>query len=150
MGGRLLVLAGKIGKPIVSKLGTTPQRWTAASINFLTQDEMRRLLDAMPVRLAEHNRLAAPVAQLEIRAIIHAGELVLDGQGGAGEQVNLAFRLLDSEPLRKCLTASTGPLVVGVSDQPIYQQVVRHHHMGLDPTVFEAVARTARTLGYVW
>jgi integrase len=28
-------------------LGTTPQRWTAATINFLTQDEMRRLLDAI-------------------------------------------------------------------------------------------------------
>jgi hypothetical protein len=29
------------------KLGTTSQRWTAASINFLTQDEMRGLLDAI-------------------------------------------------------------------------------------------------------
>jgi type 1 fimbriae regulatory protein FimB len=28
-------------------LGTTPQRWTAATINFLTQDEMRRLFDAI-------------------------------------------------------------------------------------------------------
>ena len=30
-----------------TQLGTTPQRWTAATINFLTQDEMRRLLDAI-------------------------------------------------------------------------------------------------------
>jgi hypothetical protein len=29
-------------------LGTTRPRWTAASINFLTQDEMRRLLDGIP------------------------------------------------------------------------------------------------------
>jgi site-specific recombinase XerD len=28
-------------------LGTTPKRWTAATINFLTQDETRRLLDAI-------------------------------------------------------------------------------------------------------
>jgi site-specific recombinase XerD len=31
----------------LSRLGTRPQRWTAATINFLTQDEMRRLLDAI-------------------------------------------------------------------------------------------------------
>jgi integrase len=29
------------------QLGTTRPRWTAASINFLTQDETRRLLDAI-------------------------------------------------------------------------------------------------------
>jgi type 1 fimbriae regulatory protein FimB len=31
----------------LSQSGRTPQRWTAASINFLTQDEMRRLLSAI-------------------------------------------------------------------------------------------------------
>jgi site-specific recombinase XerD len=31
-----------------SPLGTTRSRWTAASINFLTQDELRRLLDGIP------------------------------------------------------------------------------------------------------
>jgi type 1 fimbriae regulatory protein FimB len=34
-------------KPSQEKLGTTSQCWTAATINFLTQDEMRRLLDAI-------------------------------------------------------------------------------------------------------
>jgi integrase len=29
-------------------MSTTHTRWTAASINFLTQDEMRRLLDTIP------------------------------------------------------------------------------------------------------
>jgi hypothetical protein len=34
----------------LEKVGTTPKRparWTAASINFLTQDELRRLLDVI-------------------------------------------------------------------------------------------------------
>jgi site-specific recombinase XerD len=31
----------------ILKLGTTHTRWTAASINFLTQDEMRRLFDVI-------------------------------------------------------------------------------------------------------
>jgi len=31
----------------LSRLGTTSQRWTAASINFLAQDEIRRLFDAI-------------------------------------------------------------------------------------------------------
>ena len=30
-----------------TSLGTTPPRWTAASVDFLTQDEMRRLLGAI-------------------------------------------------------------------------------------------------------
>jgi hypothetical protein len=37
-------------KPIpkqLTPLGTIPQRWTAATINFLTEDERRRLLDAI-------------------------------------------------------------------------------------------------------
>jgi len=34
-------------KRTTQKLGTTPRRWTAATINFLTQDEMRRLLDVI-------------------------------------------------------------------------------------------------------
>jgi site-specific recombinase XerD len=35
-------------KRVTQGLGTTPKRWTAASINFLTQDEMRRLLECTP------------------------------------------------------------------------------------------------------
>jgi site-specific recombinase XerD len=31
-----------------TQLSTTRPRWTAASINFLTQDELRRLLDVIP------------------------------------------------------------------------------------------------------
>jgi integrase len=34
-------------KRTTQRLGVTPKRWTAASINFLTQDEMRRLLSAI-------------------------------------------------------------------------------------------------------
>jgi site-specific recombinase XerD len=34
-------------KRITQRLDVTPKRWTAASINFLTQDEMRRLLSAI-------------------------------------------------------------------------------------------------------
>ncbi len=34
-------------KQATQGLGTTPQRWTAATINFLTQDETRRLFDAI-------------------------------------------------------------------------------------------------------
>jgi site-specific recombinase XerD len=34
-------------KRTTQQLGTTRTRWTAASINFLTQDEMRRLLSAI-------------------------------------------------------------------------------------------------------
>src|SRR6266511_6170525 len=34
-------------KRTTQTLGTTPRRWTAATINFQTQDEMRRLLDVI-------------------------------------------------------------------------------------------------------
>jgi integrase len=34
-------------KRTTQRSGVTPKRWTAASINFLTQDEMRRLLSAI-------------------------------------------------------------------------------------------------------
>src|SRR6266511_2635045 len=46
----MAVFRQPLKRAIMSGMETTPQptgRWTAASINFLTQDEMRRLLDVI-------------------------------------------------------------------------------------------------------
>jgi hypothetical protein len=106
-----------------------------------TAKVVRAVLDQLPAALAEHNRLSAEAVQLRARAVIHAAHVLLDDQGPASREVDLAFRLLDSAPLRERLRQATGPLVVGVSDD-IYRQVVRNRHLGLDPSAFQAVEIT--------
>jgi hypothetical protein len=70
--------------------------------------------------------------------------MLRDDQGIVGEQVNLAFRLLDSDALRACLRVATGPLVIAVTDEPIYQQIIRHKHLQLDPAAFEPIRVAAK------
>jgi hypothetical protein len=71
--------------------------------------------------------------------------------GPLGDQVNLAFRLLDAEQLRILLRQASGPLIVCVSDA-VYKQVIAQRHEGLDPAFFEAVwleAKDVQALGWV-
>jgi class 3 adenylate cyclase len=96
---------------------------------------VRAMLDLFAAAVAEHNRLARAVAQLRVRAAIHAGQLLLDQQGATGEQLNLAFRLLDAPQLRARLAQAPTPTMVCVSDD-VYRQVVRQRHLWLDPEAF--------------
>src|SRR6266536_3814240 len=112
---------------------------------------VRAMLDLFAAAVAEHNRLIRAVAQLRVRAAIHAGQLLLDEQGATGEQLNLAFRLLDAPQLRARLAQSPAPTVVCVSDD-VYREVVRQRHLWLDPETFaplDIVAKETRARAWV-
>jgi hypothetical protein len=96
------------------------------------------VLDNLATGLREQNRLAGPAENLRLRAVLHAADLLIDPDGPLGEQVNLAFELLDAEELRILLKAASGPLIVCVTDA-VYRQVIVQRHEGLDPSAFEAV-----------
>lgn len=115
-----------------------------------TANVLRALLDRLADGLADHNRLAVPVAQLRIRAVLHAGHVMLDDEVAVGEQVTHAFRLLDADSLRHRLSRSREPLVVAVS-QHVYEQVVRQRPLGLDPDDFELLRfRVKETSAEAW
>jgi hypothetical protein len=60
---------------------------------------------------------------------LHAGEVNYDEHGVTGASINLAFRLVDAEPLKTALAGSSGVLAVIVSSW-FYEEVVRHTAAG--------------------
>ncbi|MEU8549259.1 hypothetical protein AB0C81_20115 [Streptomyces roseoverticillatus] len=102
---------------------------------------LRALLTVTPELLHDHNRLAAGGAQMRLRMVLAAGEVAHDPQAGTtgglvGHDLNQAFRLLDSDALRRALAEQAdGHCVLAVST-PVYEGVVRHGHHGVRPELF--------------
>jgi hypothetical protein len=70
---------------------------------------------------------------LRLRAVLHAGEIHDDGWGFYGEDLDIAFRLLDSPAVKKALkNAPRWPLVLVVSEE-IYSAIVRQGYVNGGP-----------------
>ncbi len=87
------------------------------------------LVELLPSALVEaleaHNYTRPSQERIRLRMALHAGEVNYDGHGVTGASVNLAFRLVDAEPLKAALAASGGVLAVIVSAW-FFEEVVRH------------------------
>lgn len=112
---------------------------------------LREVVASLSLGLHEYNRPSIPAERLRIRAVLHAADLLVDCDGPLGDQLNLAFRLLDAPALRELLRQASGPMVLCVSDV-VYQQVIAQRHEGLEPANFEPVwleSKRIRQLGWV-
>ena len=92
------------------------------------------LMPALARLLAAHNSgipLTEQPRVLRLRAVIHAGEVHYDGKGFFGEDLDVAFRLLDAPRLKAHLRTTTTPLALVASDY-IYQSIIRHGYAGID------------------
>ena len=69
--------------------------------------------------LAEHNAtVTRPALRMRLRAVVHAGEVHDDGKGFYGEDLDVAFRLLEAQKVKGALReAPTSPLVLVVSER---------------------------------
>ncbi|MFJ6674255.1 substrate-binding domain-containing protein [Actinosynnema sp. NPDC091369] len=76
-------------------------------------------------------------SRVRLRMAITAGEVQHDKEGVVGDEVTLAFRLLDSSPLRQALDRSTSLFALIVSDR-FYDDVVRPDP-AMDPESFRPV-----------
>ena len=96
------------------------------------------LIPALTSMLAAHNSgipLAEQPRVLRLRAVIHAGEVHYDGKGFFGEDLDVAFRLLDAPRFKAQLRTATTPLALVASDY-IYQSIIRHGYAGIDDGEF--------------
>jgi hypothetical protein len=86
-----------------------------------------RLIPALAALLAEHNAtVAEPELRLRLRAVVHAGEVHDDGWGFYGDDIDVAFRLLEAPAVKRVLRdAPQVPLVLVVSEE-IWSGIVRH------------------------
>jgi class 3 adenylate cyclase len=83
--------------------------------------------------LVAHNSRISPADQprmMRLRAVIHAGEVHYDENGPFGEDLDLAFRLLDAPRFKIHLKNATVPLALVASDY-IYQTIIRHGYEGI-------------------
>ncbi len=116
-----------------------------------------RLIDPFVPRLAAgvkaYNHGVGTEARMRLRVVVHAGEVIADEEGYFGEDLNHAFRLLDSMALRRQLAATDAPLALIVS-QAIHDGIIKHHYGGLDPSSYHPVRVTAkkdqRLRAWVW
>ena len=113
------------------------------------------LLGPLPARLGallEHgNAQRAPRQRFRLRVAVHAGEVHHDAHGYAGYDVNLAFRLVDAQPLRAAMAGSSAPVGLIVSEG-VHDGVLRHGYGGLDAAAFQRVpvrVKTADVAGWI-
>ena len=94
---------------------------------------LSRLIPILASLLVAHNSgisLADQPRVLRLRAVIHAGEVHCDEKGPFGEDLDVAFRLLDAPRFKAHLRNATVPLALVASDY-IYQTIIRHGYSGI-------------------
>jgi AAA ATPase-like protein len=100
------------------------------------------LVEELPVALAnalwEHNTRHPEPERMRLRMALHAGEINYDEHGVTSAAINMAFRLIDSAPLRNALAKSTGVLAV-ITSSWFFDEVVRHSS-SCDPNAFRSVS----------
>jgi len=98
------------------------------------------LIPALAALLDDHNAAATqPALRLRLRAVVHAGEVHDDGKGFYGEDLDVAFRLLNATRVKRALKeAPAAPLVLVVSEE-IFAGIVRHRYV--DGAMYEPLVR---------
>jgi class 3 adenylate cyclase len=94
---------------------------------------LSRLIPILASLLVAHNSGISPSDQprmLRLRTVIHAGEVHYDENGPFGEDLDVAFRLLDAPRFKTHLKNATVPLALVASDY-IYQTIIRHGYDGI-------------------
>ena len=74
--------------------------------------------------LDEHNEGRDPLGQIQLRAAVHAGEVIFDGFGVTSRAVNLAFRLLEAPALKQAMASSSQVLGL-MASRWVFEEVVR-------------------------
>lgn len=90
-----------------------------------------RLIPLLTALLVEYNAQSA--LRIRLRAVVHAGEVHVDGRGWYGEAIDVAIRLLDAQPVKRALRQAAAPLVLVISDE-IYSGIVWHGYV--DPSTY--------------
>lgn len=120
---------------------TVEDRGDGAVILVPTGVAKSKLADQLPSRLIaglrRHNAVHSPEAAIQLRVVLHAGEVYQAGHGAVGQAVNLACRILDASEAKKALKLSTGVLALIASDTFYYDVIV--HDPAADPDSYRQI-----------
>ena len=87
-------------------------------------------------RLRDHNSVAAAGSRIRVRVAVHAGEVLRLATGWVGADLNLACRLVNSEPLYLELARHPSVDLVLAISEVIHDGIVRHGYRGIRPSGF--------------
>jgi uncharacterized membrane protein YtjA (UPF0391 family) len=108
---------------------------------------VKGLIDPLPEKLRglirRHNRVSSSAAQMQLRAAVTIGPLEHDGYGFVGTDVNFAFRMLASRPLKRMLADSGAELGLVVSEY-VYRCLVCRYPSRVGPGAFQPVRFQAK------
>lgn len=99
---------------------------------------LSRLIPTLARLVFAYNMGISPAEQeriLRLRAVLHAGQVHDDGMGFFGEDLDVAFRLLDAARFKSYFRSTREPLALVVSND-IYQSIVRHGYDGVSGDEF--------------
>jgi hypothetical protein len=86
-----------------------------------------RLIPALAALLAEHNAITAePRLRMRLRVVVHAGEVYEDGHGFYSDDIDVAFRLLNSPAVKRALRQAPAAPLVLVTSEEMWAVIVRH------------------------
>jgi hypothetical protein len=99
----------------------------------------KSIIDPLPERLRvlirRHNHIARDAARIQLRAATHIGPVDHDGNGFIGSDINLLFRMLQAQALKRELANSNAELVLMISDY-VYLNVVCRYPSLISPEAF--------------
>nr|CTQ92329.1 High-affnity carbon uptake protein Hat/HatR [Kibdelosporangium sp. MJ126-NF4] len=87
--------------------------------------------------LRRYNTVHAPEARVQLRVVLHHGEVHMNSEGVVSHAVNLAFRLLDAKPAKSALADSGGMLALIASDD-FYHEVIEQDPAA-DPASYQQI-----------
>src|ERR1700722_1750069 len=91
--------------------------------------------------LQRHNGDHPDVEQIRLRMALHAGEVNYDEHGVTAASINLAFRLLDSDPVKESLADSPSVLAI-ITSSWFFEEVVQQS--AVDATEYRPVPVTVK------
>ncbi|AXX34290.1 hypothetical protein KCV87_21025 [Actinosynnema pretiosum subsp. pretiosum] len=94
------------------------------------------LLGTLSDLLHEHNEFASASTRVRVRAVLHAGELAVDGRGMTGRTQVVVARLLDCAALRAALADAPSAAVALAVSERFYEDVVEQGGLGIRPDDF--------------
>ena len=89
-----------------------------------------QLVPILTALLAEHNAaVREPELRVRLRAVVHAGEVHDDDKGFYGDDIDVAFRLLEAPTVKRVLRdAPEAPLILVVSEE-IFDGIVQQGYL---------------------
>ncbi|MEV6416784.1 hypothetical protein [Kribbella sp. NPDC051718] len=136
--------------PVAAEGDTGDGKWILLRSDIPKTSLLQDFVPSLETGLRHHNRSASTAAALRLRVGIHHGEVTVDDQGYSGEQLNLAFRIIDNDVIRDALKTTRNDSVVAVSDD-FFQKIVKPGYGSLDPDDFAPVMINVKeTSTVVW